>query len=86
MTIYVYVIRSEKDHRFYVGMTSDVSRRLKEHNSGKARSTKAYRPWVLFFFEEYPERLSARKREKYLKSGYGRKWIKEKFILSEDKE
>lgn len=51
MTIYVYVMRSEKDQRFYVGMTSDVSRRLKEHNSGKTRSTKAYRPWVLFFTE-----------------------------------
>jgi len=79
MSIYVYVIRSEKDGRFYVGMSENIDRRLKEHNSGKTRSTQFYKPWELFFFEEFENRLTARKREKYLKSGYGKTWIKEKY-------
>ena len=80
--IKVYVIRSEKDGRFYVGMTESITRRIEEHNKGKTKSTKGYIPWKLFFFEEYAERVEARKREKYLKSGYGKKWIKEKWFRS----
>lgn len=80
--MYVYVIRSEKDGRFYVGLTSNVKKRVSQHNAGRTRSTKAYRPWKLFFFEECLNRIEARKREKYLKSGYGKQWIKEKFKRS----
>lgn len=80
--MFVYVIRSEKDGRFYVGMSADVEKRLNEHNSGKTRSTKAYRPWKFFFKEEFPTREEARKREKYLKSGFGKKWIKDKYNRS----
>ena len=78
----MYVIRSEVDGRFYVGMTQNINNRIKEHNSGKTKSTKAYSPWKLFFFENYPDRQSAREREKYLKSGFGKKWIKEKYNRS----
>ncbi|MEM6642464.1 MAG: GIY-YIG nuclease family protein, partial [Bacteroidota bacterium] len=60
----VYVIRSDKDGRFYVGMTTNIQRRLNEHNSGRNRSTKGYRPWKLFFTEELTSRMEARKREK----------------------
>ncbi len=77
--MYVYVLRSEKDGRFYVGMTADITRRLQEHNSGKTKSTKGYRPWKLFFMEVYPDRKTARVREKYLKTGYGKQWIKKKY-------
>ena len=77
--VYVYVIRSEKDGRFYVGMTGDVEKRVKEHNKGKTKRTKGYTPWKLFFFEEHENRLIARKREVYLKSGYGKSWIKDKY-------
>ena len=80
--MYVYVIRSEKDGRFYVGLTSNVEKRVSQHNAGRTRSTKAYRPWKLFFFEECLNRIEARKREKYLKSGYGKQWIKEKYKRS----
>jgi putative endonuclease len=80
--LYVYVIRSEKDGRFYVGLTSNVKKRVSQHNTGRSRSTKAYRPLKLFFFEECLNRIEARKREKYLKSGYGKQWIKEKFKRS----
>ena len=76
---FVYVIRSAVDKRFYVGLCADLERRLKEHNSGKTFSTKAYRPWKLFFFETYPTRIEARKREIYLKSGVGKEWIKERW-------
>lgn len=75
----VYVLRSEKDGRYYVGMSSDIEKRLIAHNSGRTRSTKGYRPWVLLHLEEYPDRDSARKREKYLKSGYGKQWLKLKY-------
>ena len=82
MIHFVYVLRSLKDGRFYVGMTTDLDRRILEHNNGKTKSTKGYRPWELFFSEELETRDLARKREKYLKSGYGKKWIKEKWFRS----
>lgn len=80
--IYVYVIRSNKDGRFYVGMSQNVEIRILEHNSGRVKSTKGYVPWRIFFHEAFPDRESARKREKYLKSGFGKKWIKEKYNRS----
>ncbi len=75
----VYVIRSQKDNRLYVGMSADVSKRLLAHNAGKAKSTKGYRPWILIHVEEYHDRAEARKREVYLKSGYGKQWLKNKY-------
>lgn len=70
--MFVYVIRSEADGRFYVGMTENLERRLNEHNNGKTKSTKGYRPWILV----HSDRITARKREKYLKSGVGKEYIK----------
>ena len=82
MIHFVYVIRSSIDGRFYVGMTTSLERRLNEHNKGKTKSTKGYVPWDLFFHEEFQSREEARKREKYLKSGYGKQWIKDKWFRS----
>ena len=82
MIHFVYVIRSQVDGRFYVGMTSNLERRLHEHKIGKTKSTKGYRPWKLFFFEEFDSRELAREREIYLKSGYGKMWIKDKWFRS----
>lgn len=76
---YVYIIRSDIDGRFYVGLSDNIERRIKEHNSGKTFSTKGYRPWRLFFFEQYPTRIEARNRERYLKSGSGKEFIKEQW-------
>ena len=73
---FVYVIRSEKDGRLYVGLTADVERRLDEHNSGTTQSTKFYRPWVLVKSEQFETRIAAREREKYLKSGFGKTYLK----------
>ncbi|MBK7433155.1 MAG: GIY-YIG nuclease family protein [Chitinophagaceae bacterium] len=73
---FVYAIRSEKDGRIYVGMCSNVEVRLKEHNAGKTKSTKGYRPWELLYTEKVSNRLDARKREIYLKSGIGKEFLK----------
>ena len=73
---YVYVLRSKVSPRFYIGMSSDVENRLKEHNRGKTKSIKGYRPWELVFKEDYQSREEARKRELYLKTGIGREYIK----------
>jgi len=74
----VYAIQSEVDKRIYVGFTEDLTRRLKEHNSGKTISTKGYRPWKLFYTEVLENRFAAREREKYLKSGIGKEFSKSK--------
>ena len=76
---FIYVIRSEIDGRFYVGMTENVEKRLIQHNKGMTFSTKGFRPWRLFFVEEYNTRPEARIREKYLKSGIGKEFIKGKW-------
>ncbi|MCF8449028.1 MAG: GIY-YIG nuclease family protein [Taibaiella sp.] len=76
---FVYVIRSTVNGHFYVGMTQDVTKRVIMHNNGGNRSTKAHRPWTLFFMEEYSNRIEARKREVYLKSGIGKDYIKSKW-------
>lgn len=77
---FVYIIRSEMDGRFYVGLTENVENRIIQHNKGMTFSTKGYRPWKLFFKEEYITRLEARSREKYLKSGVGKEYIKNKWL------
>jgi putative endonuclease len=73
---FVYALRSEKDGRIYVGFSSDLVKRLNEHNAGKTKSTKGFRPWILIYSEEIPTREMARKREKYLKSGAGKEFLK----------
>ena len=82
MKYFVYVLKSEQHYRFYVGMTENIDRRFKEHNSGKTKSTKGYRPWIFFFSEEFDTRIEARQREKYLKSGTGKEFIKKKWSYS----
>ncbi|MBI5858651.1 MAG: GIY-YIG nuclease family protein [Sphingobacteriales bacterium] len=74
--IIVYAIKSLSKNYIYVGMTNDVERRLTEHNNGENRSTKAYRPFVLIYCEEFPDRTTARLKEKYLKSGVGKEFLK----------
>jgi len=76
MVYWVYAIQSEKDGSIYVGMTKNVDEMLKQHNAGKSKSTKGYRPWNLFYSEKIGDRLAAREREKYLKSGSGKEFLK----------
>ena len=73
---YVYALVSNDSKRIYVGMTKNLENRVKEHNSYKTKSTKHYGPWVLFYSEKLDDRLTAREREKSLKSGYGKEYLK----------
>ena len=73
----VYVLYSIKFDRFYRGITDDIDRRLKEHNNGKMKSTKAFKPFKLVYFAGFENRMLAREKEKYLKSGIGREKFKE---------
>ena len=57
-------------------MTNNLERRLNEHNNGENRSTKAYKPFELVYFEEFKTRMEARNKEKYLKSGIGKEFLK----------
>ena len=75
-SFYVYILESLKDNNFYIGCTKDLNKRLKEHNTGKAVSTKHRKPFNLIYYEVCFNREDAYRREKYLKSGYGHKWIK----------
>ena len=72
----VYAMYSMVDGRIYVGFTSDVNKRVKQHNSGVTKSTKGYRPWKMFYSEPVETREEARIREKYLKSGIGKEFLK----------
>lgn len=73
---HVYIIRSLNKDQSYTGITSDLRKRIEQHNKGLTRSTKAYKPWELIHSEKYDSRKEAAKREKYLKSGKGREYIK----------
>jgi putative endonuclease len=72
---YVYILESEKDNRLYKGLTNNLKRRVYEHNIGKMKSTKGYRPWKLLHYEQYEDKEKARKRELYFKTGAGREYI-----------
>lgn len=61
--ITVYVLLSLKDSATYVGMASDATKRLKEHNHGKNRYTKGHIPWKIIYTEQHPDWASARVRE-----------------------
>ena len=82
--IYVYAIKSLSFNRIYVGMSEAVENRLTEHNSGKTKSTRFYRPWILFYREPFETRLEARKREIYLKSGSGKEFLREVWVAYEN--
>jgi putative endonuclease len=81
MAFTVYAIKSSLDNRIYVGFTVNLDNRLMEHNQGRTRSTKGYRPWNLIYQEVVETREKAREREKYLKSGCGKEFLKSKLLV-----
>jgi putative endonuclease len=80
---FVYILKSLNFAKTYTGITDDLERRLIQHNRGYHFYTKRYLPWRIIFSEKHSDRISARKKEKYLKSAAGRKWIKR--VLFESK-
>ena len=76
---YVYVIKSLKNERLYVGSTNDIKRWLKEHNDGVGgKYTKNNRPFKLVFYEAFLNKKDAMKDELFFKTGYGREVLKTK--------
>jgi putative endonuclease len=71
----LYVIQSKKHLSFYIGITSNLRKRLKEHNKGLVFSTKSKRPWVLIYCEGYRSREDAKERERKLKK-HRTAWIR----------
>ena len=72
---YVYVLRSEKTGRRYVGSTQDIEERLQQHNSGQSLATRHGAPWKLIHHEEFPTRAEAVGRERFFKTGKGRDFL-----------
>ena len=77
----VYVLKSTVAEITYVGSTTDLDRRLNEHNSGKNFFTRRHCPWRVVYQEQFDKLSEARSREKYLKSGAGRRWLRVNNII-----
>ena len=72
---YTYVLQSEKDGNLYIGWTQDLRERLTNHNQGLVESTKNRRPFRLVYYEACVVKEDAVKREKSLKTGFGRSYL-----------
>ncbi|HEY9045822.1 MAG TPA: GIY-YIG nuclease family protein [Ohtaekwangia sp.] len=73
---YVYVLVSLSRNYIYVGLTNNLQRRIGDHNYGYNKTTKPYRPFRVLITEQFNSRMEARVREKYLKSGVGKEFLK----------
>lgn len=73
---YTYVIKSKKDGRWYTGSTNDLRKRFKEHNNNKVFTTKSRCPFELIYYEACLNKYDAIVREKYLKTGIGKRYLK----------
>jgi len=73
---YTYVLKSASDGRLYIGCTSNLKNRLQEHLKGGVKSTEYRHPLKLIYFEACKNKYKALKREKYFKTGFGRRYLK----------
>lgn len=73
---YTYVLKSIKDKKFYVGWSNNLKLRVDKHKSGKVASTKNRLPVELVYYEACLNKEKAVKREKYFKTGFGRRFLK----------
>lgn len=73
---YVYVIKSLKDGKLYIGHTGNLKERFKDHNSGLVKSTRTRKPFKLLYYEASNTLIDATRREKSLKTGFGRAYLK----------
>jgi putative endonuclease len=72
---YVYVLRSLTDDGFYIGYSANLRKRFEQHSQGNSFATSHGGPWKLIYYEAYLEQSDALGREKYLKSGGGRRFL-----------
>ncbi len=77
---YVYVLVSIKDGKYYIGQTNDIKSRITRHQRGYVRSTRHRRPLKLLYFEKYEDRGTSMRREKFLKSGEGHRFLNSKLV------
>jgi len=82
MFYYTYILKSKKDGKIYTGYTDDLRKRLSEHNSGKSTYTKSRGPFVVIYYEACLLKEKARSRELYLKSGMGKRYLKNRLGAS----
>jgi len=74
---YLYILLSTKDNKFYIGSTNDLKRRLQEHQQGKNISTAKRLPVELIFYEAYPTKTDAERRERYFKTDKGKTTLRQ---------
>jgi putative endonuclease len=72
---YVYLLKSDRDSGFYIGYSADLRKRVQEHKRGLSFSTSTRGPWQLIYYEAYLNQKDALGREKFLKSGSGRRLL-----------
>ncbi|MBL7078289.1 GIY-YIG nuclease family protein [Candidatus Shapirobacteria bacterium] len=75
---YTYVIKSKKDDNLYVGFTGNLEKRIVEHYKGLVEATRGRRPLKLVYYEACLSKNKALRREKYLKTGFGRSFLKKR--------
>ena len=78
MFFYTYILKSKKDNKLYVGYTDNLKNRIQKHNKGLVIATKDRRPLDLIYYEACLNKEKAVKREKYFKTGFGRRFLKER--------
>ena len=76
MWYYTYVLQSEKSKTWYTGATIDLRNRVRQHNEGLVKSTRSIRPVTLIYYEACRDREDAFRRERYLKSGMGKRYLR----------
>jgi putative endonuclease len=77
---YTYVLRSEKDGKLYIGWSNNLRDRLKKHQSGKVSATKFRLPIALVYYEACNNKQKAIERERYFKTGFGRRFLKSRIV------
>ena len=82
MFYYTNLLKSKKDGKMYTGITKDLRKRLAEHNAGKSMYTKGRGPFVLIYYEACLLEDKARSRELYLKTGMGKRYLKNRLGAS----
>ncbi|MGC9611150.1 MAG: GIY-YIG nuclease family protein [Minisyncoccia bacterium] len=74
--VYTYILKSKKDGNLYTGSTNDLRKRFKQHNENKITSTKGRGPFTIIYYEACMNDHDARVREKYLKTGMGKRYLR----------
>jgi len=82
MFYYTYILKSKKDNKLYTGYTNDLRKRLLQHNTGKSTYTKGRGPFSIIYYEACLSEEKARSRELYLKSGIGKRYLKNRLGAS----